>query len=130
MGCSSSRAHRIEELRRSFEWPLSDFPAAQAKGLFGASAALHNHSALVASIASPLAGGKWPADPVAQGLPHDEVEVAALQPRQLLGEQGHALPPRARHAGDVRAPEHSLGTERVETAMQVRMQAAERVVVL
>jgi len=36
MGFSSSRAHRIEELRRSLEWPFSDFPAAQAKGSFGA----------------------------------------------------------------------------------------------
>jgi transposase-like protein len=36
-------------------------------------------------------------------LAHDEVEVAALQPRQCLGEQGHALPPGAWHAGDVGA---------------------------
>ena len=32
--------------------------------------------------------------------------------------------------GDVGAPEHPLGTEGVKTALQVRMQAAERVVVL
>src|SRR5712664_843476 len=76
------------------------------------------------------AGSEGPADPVAQGLAHDQVEVAALQPRQFLGEQGHALPPGARHPGDVRAPEHPLGTERVETSMQVRMQAAERILVL
>src|SRR6267378_86892 len=111
--------------------PTEPVPTVTANGRYGASAALHNHSALVASIASPLAvGGKWPADPVAQGLPHDEVEVAAFEPRQLFGEQGHALPPRARHAGDVRAPEHPLGAERVETAVQVRMQTAERVFVL
>src|SRR5713101_7738657 len=97
----------------------------------GASAVLRNRSVLGGSIASASgAGSEGPADPVAQGLPHDEVEVAALQPRQFLGEQGHALPPGARHAGDVRAPEHPLGTERVETAVQMRMQTAERIFVL
>src|SRR6516162_2855720 len=80
---------------------------------------------LVASIASPFAaGGKGPADPVAQRFAHDEFEVAALQPRQFLGEQAHALPPGARHPRDVGTPEHPLGAECVETAMQVRMQAA------
>src|SRR6266478_1776163 len=86
---------------------------------------------LVASIASGFgAGGERPADPVAQGVAHDEFAVAALQPWQLIGEQGHALPPGARHSGDVSAPEHPLGTEGVETAVQVRMQAAEGVFVL
>src|SRR6516164_8420995 len=61
-------------------------------------------------------GRKRPADPVAQGLAHDEVEVAAFEPRQFLGEQGYALAPGARHAGDVGAPEHALGAEGVETA--------------
>jgi hypothetical protein len=50
-------------------------------------------------------GGKGPADPVAQGLSHNEVELATLELRQFLGEQGHALPPRAGHPGYVGAPE-------------------------
>src|SRR5712671_273621 len=95
------------------------------------SAVLRKRSVLGGSKASASgAGSEGPTDPVAQGLPHDEVEVAALEPRQLLGEQGHALPPGARHPGDVGAPEHPLGTEGVETALQMRMQAAERVFVV
>src|SRR6266851_7739307 len=81
------------------------------------------------SIASAF-GGERPADPVAQRLAHHEVEIAALQPRQFLGKQGHALPPGAEHAGDVGAPEHPLGTEGVEAAVQMRMQASEWIVVL
>src|SRR5205814_1187160 len=59
-----------------------------------------------------------------------EVEIAALQPRQFLGEQGDALPPSAVHAGDVGTPEHPLGAERVKAAVQMRVEAAERVFVL
>jgi hypothetical protein len=65
-----------------------------------------------------------------EGLAHDEVEVATFEPRQFLGEQGYALPPGAGYPGDVDAPEHPLGTEGVETAMQMRMEAAKRVFVL
>src|SRR6266478_7030281 len=55
-------------------------------------------------IASLFAAcGEWPADPVAQGFAHHEFEVTALQPRQLLGEQGHALPPGAQK------PERGIG---------------------
>jgi hypothetical protein len=54
------------------------------------------------SIASASAAPGGPVDPVAQGLAHDEFEVAALEPRQLLGKQGHALPPGARHRSDER----------------------------
>src|SRR5437660_7475360 len=74
--------------------------------------------------------GERPSDPIAQRLAHYEIEIAPLQPRQFLGEQRHALPPGAVHAGDVGAPEHPLGAERVKTAVQMRVQAAERVVVL
>src|SRR6266436_4717485 len=74
--------------------------------------------------------GERPADPIAQRLAHYEIEIAPLQPRQFLGEQRHALPPGAVHAGDVGAPEHPLGAERVKTAVQMRVQAAERVFVL
>src|SRR5207302_7409547 len=79
----------------------------------------------------PLAFGRErPAEPVAQRLAHYEVKVAPLQPRQFLSEQRHALPPGAVHAGDVGAPEHPLGAERVKTAVQMRVQAADRVSVL
>src|SRR6202030_2799810 len=78
----------------------------------------------------PHSGGTAPVHPVADRFAHGELEVAALEPRQFLGEQGHALPPGARHPGDVGAPEHPLGTEGVEAVLQVRMQAAERVFVL
>ena len=74
--------------------------------------------------------GQRPADPVAQRLAHYEVKVAPLQPRQFVGEEGHTLPPGAGHAGDVGAPEHPLGAERIKAPVQMRVQAAERVFVL
>src|SRR6516162_3128646 len=49
-----------------------------------------------------------PAEPIADRLPHNEVLVATLEPRQFLGEHRHALPIRAWHAGDVGAPEAAL----------------------
>src|SRR5258708_16370792 len=126
MGRDHLRGVAFEMIRRSVQLLF-----ALTYDRFGASAVLRKRSVLGGSKASASgAGSEGRTDPVAQGLPHDEVEVAALEPRQLLGEQGHALPPGARHPGDVGAPEHSLGTEGVKTALQVRMQAAERVVVL
>ena len=68
-----------------------------------------------------------PAEPVAHGAAHDEFEVVALEPRHLLGEQRHALLPRARHAGDVGAPEIALRAECVEIWLQVFVDVAERV---
>src|SRR6516162_10893843 len=67
---------------------------------------------------SPAARVSWlsgtlPAEPVDDRLPHDQILVAALQPRQFLGEHRHALPVRARHPGDVGAPEAALRAERV-----------------
>src|SRR5512132_2637802 len=59
-------------------------------------------------------GRVLPTEPVDDGPTHHPLEVAALQPRQLLGEHRHALPIRARHAGDVGAPEGALGPERLE----------------
>jgi len=53
-----------------------------------------------------------------------------LEPRQFLGEHRHALPPRARHPGDVGAPEHPRGAEGVKAAVQMLMKAAERIGVL
>src|SRR5215469_14397486 len=65
-----------------------------------------------------------PAEPVADRAAHHELAVLAGEPRQLLGEQGHALPPRARHARDVGAPEHAGGAEGVVDAPQVVVDVA------
>src|SRR5215469_4526084 len=82
------------------------------------------------ALLSPRSGGTAPAHPVAHRFSHDELEVAALEPRQLLGEHRRALPPRARHPGDVGAPEHPLRAERVEAAVQVLVKAAEWIRIL
>src|SRR5215467_3876308 len=60
-----------------------------------------------------------PIQPVTDRTAHHQLEVAALEPRQLLGEQRDALAPRARHARDVRAPEESCGAERVVKPVQI-----------
>src|SRR5215472_6535546 len=60
------------------------------------------------SVRSPL-----PAQPVTDRAAHYHLEVAPLEPRQLLGEQRHALAPRTGHARDVRAPEESRGAKRI-----------------
>src|SRR5271168_4867801 len=64
-------------------------------------------------------GRALPTEPIADRLSHDELLVAALEPRQFLGEHRHALPIRARHAGDVGAPEAALRTERVHNLTDV-----------
>src|ERR1041384_5249836 len=61
----------------------------------------------------------FPSEPVTDRAAHDQLEVAALQPGQLFGEQRHALTPRARHARDVGAPEPARGAEGVVEAAQV-----------
>src|SRR4029077_18516606 len=66
-----------------------------------------------------------PADPFADAPTHHVLEVLALQPRQFLGEEGDALPPGARHAGDIGAPEEALRPERVENSMQAVLDVAE-----
>ena len=63
--------------------------------------------------------GSVPAPPVAEGLPHDQVLIVRGQPGQFLGEHRHALTPRARHFGNVGAPEHAVRTERVVDLAQV-----------
>src|SRR5947199_199374 len=65
-----------------------------------------------------------PAEPVADRAAHDQLLVAARQPRQLLREHRHALPPRARHARDVGAPEHPRGAEGVVDPPQVTVDVA------
>jgi hypothetical protein len=52
-------------------------------------AVLRNRSVLGGSIASASgAGSEGPAYPVAQDLAHDQVEVAALQPRNIMMGRG------------------------------------------
>jgi len=83
--------------------------------------------AICVSLLQPHSGRTAPAHPVAQGFAHDQLEIAALEPRQFLGEHRHALPPGTRHPGDVGAPEHPLRTERVKAALKVLVKAAERI---
>src|SRR6058998_1715019 len=68
-----------------------------------------------------------PAEPVADRAAHDQLLVAARQPRQLLREHRHALPPRARHARDVGAPEHPRGAERLVEPADVRVDVPIRI---
>src|SRR5216683_5865851 len=65
-----------------------------------------------------------PSDPVAYRAAHHQFEVAAFEKRHLLGEHHNALPPRARHAGDVGAPEGALWAERVEDLLGVFVDVA------
>src|SRR5215813_15184660 len=69
----------------------------------------------------------FPSQPVTNGPAHDQLEVAALQPRELFSEQHHALTPRARHACDVGAPEPARGAEGVVEAVQIVVDVAKRV---
>src|SRR5207249_3938685 len=57
----------------------------------------------------------------------DALEVAASKPRQLLGEHRHALPIRARHAGDVGAPERAVRPERLEDLAEMAVDVPVRV---
>src|SRR5882724_3921049 len=59
-------------------------------------------------------GRPFPAEPIADGIAHHQLLVASLEPRQLFGEHRHALPVRARHAGDIGAPEAAPRAEGVE----------------
>src|SRR5437016_10596484 len=69
----------------------------------------------------------FPSQPVTDSPAHYQLEVAALQPGQLFREQRHALTPRARHAGDVGAPEPARGAEGVVEAVQIVVDVAKRV---
>src|SRR5215470_7005338 len=68
-----------------------------------------------------------PADPRAEAAAHDLLEVPALQPRQLLGEEGDALAIGAGHAGDVGAPEQAVWPIGVEDAVQPVLDVLERI---
>src|SRR5438093_9040696 len=69
----------------------------------------------------------FPSQPVTDSPAHYQLEVAALQPGQLLREQRHARTPRARHARDVGAPEPARRAEGVVEAAQVVVDVAKRV---
>src|ERR1700751_557794 len=66
----------------------------------------------------------FPDDPVADCAAHDQLEVAALEPRHLFGEHRHALLPRAWHAGDVGAPEAALRPEGLDNLLCVFVDVA------
>src|SRR5438552_18571163 len=68
----------------------------------------------------------FPSQPVTDSSAHDQFEVAALQPGQLLREQRHALTPRARHARDVGAPEPARRAQGVVEPAQVVVAVAKR----
>src|SRR5437899_877620 len=68
-----------------------------------------------------------PAEPVTYGAAHDELEITPAEPRQLFGEQRHALAPRAGHARDVGAPEPARGAKGVIKLAQLVVDVAVRV---
>src|SRR5258708_93423 len=61
-----------------------------------------------------------PSYPVAERVAHHPLVV---EPGQLLGKERHALAPRARHLGDVGAPEEAPRSESVVDAAQVAVDA-------
>src|SRR6266480_1746558 len=65
-----------------------------------------------------------PAEPVADRAAHHQLEVAPPQPRHLFGEHRHALLPRARHAGDVGAPEAAFRPEGLDNLLRVFVDVA------
>src|SRR5215510_9012090 len=79
---------------------------------------------LLGLIASLLS---FPSKPVTDRSAHDQLEVAALQPGQLFGEQRDARTPRARHARDVGAPEPARGAEGVVEPVQIVVDVAKGV---
>src|SRR5579864_7886247 len=68
-----------------------------------------------------------PAEPFGDAAAHDVLELLALQPRQLLSEEGDALAIAARHARDVGAPEEAFWSECVVDAMQAVLDVLERI---
>src|SRR5437762_3402684 len=76
------------------------------------------------SSAMPESGRQFPAEPVADRAAHHQFEVAPLQPRHLFCEHRHALLPRARHAGDVGAPEAAFRPEGLDNLLRVFVDVA------
>src|SRR5205823_1315695 len=78
-------------------------------------------------VATGASGCAIPAPPGADSLPHDECLIRLGQPRHLLGEHRHALPPGARHLRDVGTPEQPLWTEGVVELTHERLHRRKRV---
>src|SRR5215831_17572580 len=55
----------------------------------------------------------FPAEPGADRIPHHQFHIAPLEPLQLFREHRHALPVRARHAGNIGTPEAALRAKSV-----------------
>ena len=72
---------------------------------------MYHHADELSAVEPTERSSPPPAEPVANGAAHDELEVTPAEPRQLFGEQRHALAPRARHARDVGAPEPARGNK-------------------
>src|SRR4029450_6176625 len=71
-----------------------------------------------------LSSWELPVEPVAEGAAHDQLLIMLRQPRQLLCEERHTLLPGARHARDVRPPEHALGAESVVDLAEIGLNVA------
>src|SRR5215813_12068731 len=71
-----------------------------------------------------LSSWELPVEPVAEGTAHDQLLIMLRQPRQFLREERYALLPRARHARDVRPPEHALGAESIVDLAEVGLNVA------
>src|SRR5215468_9073821 len=79
-------------------------------------------SALVDRTRRPL-----PPKPRAYRFSHHQFPVASLKPGQFLSEHGHALPIRARHTGDISAPEATPRPEGVEYLLEIGVNVAIRI---
>src|SRR5262252_239201 len=67
-----------------------------------------------------------PTKPRAYRFAHHEFHVASLEPGQFFREHRHTLPVRARHAGDISAPEAMLRPEGVEYLLEIGVNVAIR----
>jgi hypothetical protein len=74
-----------------------------------------------------MSGWPAPAPPGAESLSHDESFVLLTEPRQFLGEHGHALAPGAGHFRDVRAPEHPVRTKGIVDLSQIGVHRGKRI---
>src|SRR6476659_6611587 len=68
-----------------------------------------------------------PVQPFAKTAAHDPSLVVFTEPVELFGKQRDHLPVRVTHPRNIRAPEHSLGSEGVEDLAQVTVQDRVRI---
>src|SRR5436309_11932778 len=116
-GAAASRARSMNVARRTVpsRW--------QCSSTFGR----RRKNSSIDLITALTPNSRLPIEPFAQRVAHDR---AVIQPRQLVGEEGDALAPRARHLGDVRAPEKAPRAKRLVDFAQWRVDAAVRIRVL